>query len=175
MRQSHFLRQIFAILFLIISLPLFAQSQSVPQSLVGKIISLQEMLSSGDEQKFADELGYTDIIKSHYPNYEPAGLEEHIKNDENRIKNAFSHIRLNADHNGFEETCFEITYEEENSLTKKCVSASWDGSLFLISWEAESFDLSDKNGEVFESGGVFIFKYDEQRNQLTLVEYGIAG
>ena len=175
MRQHKFLNPLIATLFLLVSLPLLAQSHAIPQSLAEKIISLQEMLQSGDEQKFADELKYIDIIKSHYPDYEPAELKEHIENDESRIKSTLMHLQFTPDKSAFRELCFEMTDEEEHSLTKKCVSASWDGNVLLITWGAENFDLSDKNGEVFESGGVFVLKYDEQRNELRLIDYGIAG
>jgi hypothetical protein len=167
-----FFKPFICILFAFVSFSVFAQN-AIPRSLVEKINFLQDVLQLGDEKKFADELQYIDIIKNHYLDHYPEAQEELIKNDEERIKELFAYIQFDPESNTFKESCFED--KNENSLTKKCVSPSWDGKILSISLAAESVDLVNPNGEDFEFGGMFFFEFDSQRNKLTLINYGLAG
>lgn len=175
MRKSNYFKKIFTVLFLFFSLPLFAQNQLMPQILIEKVLFLQKTLKIGETQKFAEELEYINVIRKKASEYSPATQNEYIKDGGRRIQEVFAHLQIESNENNFKNLCFKKIDRKENSLTKKCISTSWDGKFFLVTVGGESFDLSNKDNEPFEFGEVFVFQFDDKNNKLKLIDYGLAG
>jgi len=175
MKRAFQFKSFFVILCILFSCSSFAQNQPIPQSLVVKITNLQQLLRSESERVFLNEIGYSDYVKGRYLDYTTEGREEFIAGDENRIKKIFTYLVFDRESNSFPKVCFEIVHEEEDERIEECQSSSWDGKTLSVFNSGKSFDLNDKDGEVFEFSSVSIFEFDSQKNYLKVVELRVAG
>lgn len=173
--MKYIIKKILPLLVLFFSFSLFAKNEPIPEHLGEKIIALQEMLQSGNEQSFFEEIGYPDYVKDLYLDYTPEGKNELIADDKNRIKKIFTHLLFNPKTNSFPKICFGINNTEQDERTKECQSVFWDGKQLLIFNSGKSFDNSAPNEEAFEFSSTIIFKFSPPKNYFKIVEIRVAG
>lgn len=169
-------KKLFLFLFLLIPFPLFAEeNQPAPQCLIEKIALVKEMIESEDNRNLFNELGYPEYVENRYLDYSIEGRSEFIAEDKLRIKKIFTHLVVDTKNNSFPKVCFKIIDEEHGERTEECQITSWDGKTLSIFNSGRSFDIINKNGEIFEFSSTNVFDFDFQKNNLKIIEICVAG